>query len=211
MAPSVTDIAGVRFGKLTVLRAVPRVTRFSRWLCACDCGKLKEADGRHLQDGNTKSCGCLMGGRRATTVRHDMWRSPEYVSWGSMIQRCTNPNSPSWPRYGGRGIVVCDSWKRFENFFADMGERGNGLTLDRIDNNGNYEPGNCRWATWSTQAINKPYNKGNSKLTREQADDIRRLKANGDTSKYIAEIFDVSVGAVKSIVAGRTWRVNRGA
>jgi len=78
-----------------------------------------------------------------------------YGIWSSMIQRCSNPNDPAWMRYGGRGIVVCDAWRSFEGFFADVGERPKGMSLDRIDPNGNYEPSNCRWATTTQQRINQ--------------------------------------------------------
>jgi hypothetical protein len=82
-------------------------------------------------------------------------RTPTYVSWASIAPRCGNPNHPAYPRYGGRGITVCERWASFENFLADMGERPAGLSLDRIDNNGNYEPGNCRWATPKEQSSNR--------------------------------------------------------
>ena len=82
-------------------------------------------------------------------------KTPTYLSWDNMIQRCTNPNRPEYPYYGGRGITVCDRWRSYENFLADMGERPDGLTLDRINNDGNYEPGNCRWADRETQVRNR--------------------------------------------------------
>lgn len=88
-------------------------------------------------------------------IRHAMCATPTYVSWVGMIQRCTNPKTPSYKHYGGRGITVCTRWRKFEQFFADMGERPKDRSLDRIDSNGNYEPGNCRWATKSTQIANR--------------------------------------------------------
>ena len=89
-------------------------------------------------------------------LKHGMYGTPEYRAWAAMIQRCTNPNSPAWSDYGGRGITVCDPWREsFENFLADLGLRPDGMSIDRIDVNGGYEPGNCRWADWGTQARNK--------------------------------------------------------
>lgn len=144
--------AGERYGRLTV--TATRLPSQTHVVCLCDCGTAHRLLARNW--GRTRSCGCLnreVAARRATI--HGRAGSPEHNTWSSMIQRCTNPRYKQWDDYGGRGITVCDRWMIFANFFADMGPRPPGLTLDRIDNAANYTPGNCRWATWTEQANNK--------------------------------------------------------
>lgn len=129
----------------------------------CYCGTLFLTFKNFVERGHTKSCGCFRlkkitkhGRARQDTVG----RAPEYLSWDTMIQRCTNSCNTNYEYYGGRGIKVCDKWLIFTGFLADMGPRPKGMTLDRIDNNGNYELSNCRWAIKSVQMANRrPYKK----------------------------------------------------
>jgi len=158
--PVAKQLAGQVFGRLTVVERFRSRKGRVTWLCRCECGALHEAVSHALTSGHTKSCGCWKDERnRATPVVHGhalraSGKSPTYYSWQAMLLRCNNPISKSYKDYGGRGITICDRWLKFENFLADMGERPKGLTLDRRNVNGDYEPGNCRWATRKEQAMN---------------------------------------------------------
>ena len=150
------DLTGQRFGRLVVEAFDSIRKRTSAWRCRCDCGAETVAMAYHLKRGTTTSCGCFRVEAAADRVRsHGMTRSPTYLTWVAMLQRCENPEATGYEYYGGRGVTVCPEWHEFEAFLADMGERPKGRTLDRRDPNGNYERDNCRWATPVEQANNK--------------------------------------------------------
>lgn len=151
------DLIGKKFGRLVVIRQEnSNQNKKSRWLCKCDCGKKTIIIGSNLKNGHTQSCGCLhIKHGHSTTTKI----SKTYLSWGNMIQRCTNPNEKQYKDYGGRGITVCKRWMKFENFLEDMGERPKGHQIDRINNNDNYCKSNCRWATRKEQMRNKRNNR----------------------------------------------------
>lgn len=155
------DMTGKVFGLLTVVRPVEADKRGVLWLCRCECGTEKVLPARQLNRGAVNSCGCL---RRALSIqrstRHGGSRTSEYQIWRGMVDRCENPGSAVYDRYGGRGIRVCDRWKSsFEAFRADMGSRpSNKHTLDRVNNDEGYGPDNCRWASYLVQANNTRQN-----------------------------------------------------
>lgn len=159
------DITGQKFGRLTVVEKVgSKKGEGVLWRCKCDCGGEVEVTGKKLRNGNTKSCGCiakeLLVARNKASGTHGMTATPTWISWDSMKQRCLNVKHKSYAIYGGRGIKICDRWlESFEDFLADMGERPEGMTLDRIDVDGDYTPGNCRWATSETQSNNRTNNR----------------------------------------------------
>jgi hypothetical protein len=153
------DLSNKRFGHWMVIAIHPeRYRRKNRksstarlWLCRCDCGTKRVVFDTHLRTGRSKSCGCAAFLPRT----HGLSKSRAYAVWSSMKQRCLNPRHHSYDNYGGRGISVCQQWLRFENFYADMLDPPPGLSIERINNDGDYEPGNCCWADRAQQARNQ--------------------------------------------------------
>lgn len=155
--PRRKDLTGKRIGRWTVLGFIGAHPKQgdAMWLCRCECGTERVRSSRHFRSGS-RSCGC-------THTKHGHMRrtngvavgSPTYRSWQGMIMRCHNPQRKCFEYYGARGITVCEQWHDFKNFLSDMGQRPEGLSLERINNDGNYEPNNCKWATRLEQTNNK--------------------------------------------------------
>lgn len=156
------DRTGNKYGRLTVVGRAsnamhPNGKSSTRWVCLCDCGKTVTVLGDNLESGHTKSCGCISTETPAN-LRHGMVGTRLYNVWTNMKQRCYNEDCPSFERYGGRGITVCDEWKDdFEAFAEWANENGfsESLTIDRVDNNSGYSPDNCRWTTMLIQRHNQ--------------------------------------------------------
>ena len=202
-------MTGQRFGRLTVIKMDEITSSRQPWVCRCDCGVVKSIEGREMRRGRILSCGCLKDEKiRDRSIKHGLTKSRTHVIWVAMKQRCTNPKRNRYEIYGGRGITVCDRWMQsFENFLADMGEAPEGLSLDRFpDMDGNYEPGNCRWATDVEQVYNRRVisNAGVHNVSWQESDKRWRVRIKREgkfvVNKIFADFFEACCIA-KSFVA----------
>jgi hypothetical protein len=203
------NLVGKRFGRLVVVKIIEsnrEKRKRVKWFCRCDCGTTKKVLGESLRSGDSRSCGCfakehpahfIHGGARVGR------KIPEYRIWCAMRERCSNPNVKCYKNYGGRGITVCNRWLIFSNFISDMGRRPTPKhSIDRFpDNNGNYDPSNCRWATQKEQCSNTRFNRivkcnGISKNLTQWSESAKisqstlrnRLDCNWDIARAINEI-----------------------
>ena len=197
------NISNQKFGRLLAISPLEeKKWRTTLWKCVCDCGNEKIALLSSLVRNRVTSCGCAY---KLSAQKRDEFHgkrgTPEYKTWSSMIQRCTNPKNNRYKNYGEKGIKVCKEWEDFKNFYKDMGPRPNGKTLDRIDVNGNYELQNCRWADKFEQARNKT----NTKLNLEKADLIRSLYKKGIPPKEIVKQTKISRSSVSNVIWNNCW------
>ena len=193
---------GKRYGRLTVIeRAENHITsngkQYRQYLCICDCGAYSIVQGARLRSGKTKSCGCLALESR---TKHSLQNTRLYAVWKHMKERCLNSNAPRFHNYGGRGITICDEWKNdFKTFYDWAIANGyrEGLTIDRIDNNGNYEPSNCRWISNLEQQRNRS--------------DNHFLTYNGETKTISewSEITGINANTLHSRIVYRGWSVEK--
>ncbi len=151
--PALLSLVGKRFGRLLVIERDMEVSpaKGAYWRCRCDCGNYTVVSRGNLLNGSTRSCRCIRDIQGGFSYKHPLWKR-----WQNMVERCTSQKCKDFVNYGARGISVCERWRSFENFLADMGDGFSpGMTIDRVDTNGNYEPANCRWASPLVQSRNK--------------------------------------------------------
>ncbi len=185
------DLTGQRFGRWSVIgRTDARRLRDTAWVCLCECGTERLVKSTALRSGTSKSCGCIQ------KASYDK-RTRTHRSWISMRLRCFGKNQKSYKNYGGRGITVCERWDDYLNFLSDMGERPLGTTLDRINGEGNYEPGNCRWATPRAQANNMRVNH------------VIEWRGRSQTLTQWARELNISWGTLNARIRKHRWPVER--
>ena len=196
MNPPEKTFIGDRYNELVVIGPAEIRGRTRFYPCRCDCGCKVVIKGAALRSGATKSCGCrrvrVARERRQAAKTHGLSNHPLYSVWKQMMGRCHDPLNPAYEHYGGRGISVCDEWHDVTTFVSDIGPRPKGLTIERINNDGNYEPGNCRWATQREQLRNRRISAVKRTMSDGVLPRIRERLAGGETLTVVAESYGIS-------------------
>lgn len=205
--PNAANLLGKRFTRWIVHEAVnlrdANGASKLRWKCQCDCGAERLVGSAQLLNGESKSCGCYNRDRAADALRtHGKTKTRVHRAWAAMKRRCLNSNATQYKHYGGRGITICERWLTFENFYSDMGDPPEGMTLDRIDTNGPYSAKNCRWADQKTQHRNRRC----VKLNVEKVVSIKRALKAGVRAADLAREHGVSWEVIGQIKSGKNWK-----
>jgi len=203
---------GKRFGRLTITSDAPHEKGHRSFICKCDCGRSKKVRFGHLKSGDTKSCGCLqkeLMSKRTMTHGLSLKNGKEtrlHRIWENMKARCLTETHQSYKNYGDRGIMVCDEWLDYKVFYDWAMSNGykNNLTIDRVDNDGDYTPDNCKWVKKGHQGRNQR----STKLTIDDARDIRCLSSQGYSQQRIADIYGISKWHIQNIIKNRRWKEN---
>jgi hypothetical protein len=210
IGPKELDISGKRFGRLVALNRTGTAKKCNPvWSFVCDCGTVSSITKCSVTSGKTMSCGCLNSEEsrkrvwkaREAQIKHMLSDTKSYTAWRHMIQRCNNPKNREFKNYGARGIQVCDRWLKFYNFYQDMGDAPQNLSLERVDNMMGYSPDNCTWATAKEQARNSRH----TKLNPEKVKFIRDQSKLGISNRDLALYLGVHVATIIGVVKGKQW------